>query len=109
VNISATEERLIVRAELCQEDISGLELAVTGTSLVIRGYRDTEPSGAEVVYHRRERGFGQFHRVVNLPVKVDESGAEAFYRHGVLTIVLPRLERQKARRIAVRAARKKEA
>jgi HSP20 family molecular chaperone IbpA len=47
--------------------------------------------------------------VVNLPVKVDESGAEAFYRHGVLTIVLPRLERQKARRIAVRAARKKEA
>lgn len=37
-----------------------------------------------------ERAYGRFERVLGLPVAVEESGAEASYKRGVLRISVPR-------------------
>lgn len=107
VNVSATDKGLIVRAELCLEDIDDLELALSGSSLIIRGARDTDPEQEDIVYHRRERGYGTFHRAISLPAKVEEKGVKADYTDGVLTIVLPRTETEQPRHIAVKPAKKR--
>ncbi len=58
------------------------------------------------VYHRRERGYGSFHRAIALPAKVEEKGIDATYRDGVLTVVLPRSEVERPRQITVKATEK---
>lgn len=103
VTISATDNKVILRAECCLEDINDLELAIAGTSLILQGRRETEPSMEGVVYHRRERGYGTFRRAISLPIKVEEKGIEATYRDGVLTVVLPRSEAEQPRQITVKA------
>lgn len=106
VNISATETQLIVRAELCLDDIDQLNLAIAGNSLILQGQRETEPDKEGIVYHRRERGYGSFHRAVALPMAVEEKGIDATYHHGVLTVVLPRSEVERPRQIEVKPAEK---
>lgn len=55
-------------------------------------------------WHRRERGFGSFRRVIKVPAPVDADKVEAKLEDGVLTLVLPKAEEARPRRIAVKAA-----
>ena len=54
-------------------------------------------------WHRQERGYGAFNRTVELPESVDADKVEASFTQGVLTIVLPKREEAKPRRISVKA------
>jgi len=54
-------------------------------------------------WHRRERGFGRFHRVLKLPAPVEAEKIEATFDNGVLHVVLPKAEEARPRRITVKA------
>jgi HSP20 family protein len=54
-------------------------------------------------WHRRERGFGRFQRVLKLPVPVDADRVEAKLDNGLLQLTLPKAEEARPRRIAVKA------
>jgi HSP20 family protein len=51
--------------------------------------------------HRRERWTGEFTRSLQLPDELDLEKANASYRHGILTVRIPRREEQKPRQIPV--------
>ncbi|MGR8919190.1 MAG: Hsp20/alpha crystallin family protein [Gammaproteobacteria bacterium] len=72
--------------------------------LAVRGERRFESSRREGRFHVMERAYGHFERALELPVEVDDDNASASYRHGVLTVTLPRSARTRARRIAVRGS-----
>jgi HSP20 family protein len=55
--------------------------------------------GASV--HRRERVYGVFDRTFSLPIQVQPDGIRAEYRDGVLSILIPRAEREKPRSIKI--------
>jgi HSP20 family protein len=75
-------------------------ISVTGNELSINVERpDIEETG--VMYHRRERPVGSFHRVLRLPVELDANKVEAELRQGVLTIKLPKADAARPRKIQV--------
>jgi HSP20 family protein len=97
------ESTLFVEAELPGMELGDLEILITGgNQLSLRGERK-QPQAEQGTWHRQERGFGQFSRVVNLPLNVDADRVEAKLQHGVLTIELPKSADAKPRRIAVKA------
>lgn len=103
INLWEDEERVYVEAELPGMKLDELEIFVTGANqLTISGERK-EPAGNGAAWHRRERGYGKFTRVIELPGAVDEDQVEAQFKLGVLTIILPKREEAKPRRIAVKA------
>jgi HSP20 family protein len=76
---------------------------VVGNELVIQGRRmDLDEEG--VSYHRRERGVGEFKRVLRLPVEVDADKVEATLHDGVLLVKLPKAAAAKPRKIQVAAS-----
>lgn len=103
VNVREDGETVYVEAELPgihQEDVA--VVVTEGNQLTIEGER--RPAGPEgAVWHRRERGFGRFGRVVLLPVAVDADKVEARLEHGVLLVTLPKAEAYRPRRIPVTA------
>lgn len=104
LNVWEDGERLYVEAEVPGLDPSRWEIVVTaGNRLSIQGERSA-PTVEGGTWHRRERGVGKFARVLELPQSVDPSRVEAEYKLGVLTIVLPKRDEAKARRIEVRGA-----
>ena len=52
----------------------------------------------------KQRGAGQFARSFQLPADVDTTRAEASYKHGILTVRVPKKEEAKPRQITVKAA-----
>jgi HSP20 family protein len=103
VNVWEDEQSVYAEADLPGHNPEKLEVFVTeGDQLTIQGERThTAPEGA--VWHRQERGFGQFLRQVELPALVDADKVEAKYEQGVLRLTLPKSEAAKPRKIAVKS------
>ena len=102
VDIWEDENDLYLEAELPGMELDDLEIYVTqGNQLTIKGKRT--PPEVEGTWHRRERGFGEFTRVITLPVDVDADKVEATLKHGVLTVRLPKVAEARVRTIPVKA------
>lgn len=97
LNLSADEENIYVRAEIPGVDIDAIDLTLTDKTLVLKGERPTEQGR----YFRQERAAGVFQRVVNLNVPVDRDGVTAKMKNGVLTVILPKSEAIKPKRISI--------
>ncbi|HEX5444742.1 MAG TPA: Hsp20/alpha crystallin family protein [Pirellulales bacterium] len=103
LNVWERGEELYVEAELPGLKVDDVDISVVGGELVIQGKRmDLEEQNA--VYHRRERGVGEFYRALRLPIEVNVNKIEAKLADGVLLITLPKAEAAKPRRIQVKTA-----
>jgi HSP20 family protein len=103
LNLWEDDSNLYVEAELPGFDHSGLEMYVTGDNqLSIKGTRNA-PEMEGGTWHRQERGYGSFGRLMDLPTAVDSHRVSAEFKDGVLTITLPKKEEAKPRRIEVKA------
>ena len=102
--ISATDEKLVVRAEVPGMQLDDFDLNVSGDTLTVQGTRLTGEGFEGGWYHRRERESGSFSRAVRLPAAVDGDLAEARYVTGVLSVSLPLKEPAKPKEIRVSVA-----
>ena len=101
LNLWEDDERYGVEAELPGMQLDDLEIYVHGNQLTIKGERK-EAKLEKGVWHRQERGYGTFTRVIELPSDVSGEAVDAGFKQGVLTIMLPKREETKPRRIQVR-------
>ena len=104
LNLWEDGDNLVVEAELAGFEMDNLEMYVTGgNQFSIKGERK-QPEMGEGNWHRQERGFGAFNRIVELPHAVDVDNVEAEFSHGVLRVTLPKAEEAKPRKILVKGA-----
>lgn len=103
MNLWEDDQRLMLEAEVPGMGLDDLDIAIQGNELTLKGQRNVV-NGDNATYHRRERGVGTFTRYITLPVEVDADRVEAALKDGVLTIVLPKSEKARARKITVRSA-----
>jgi HSP20 family protein len=103
VNAWEDKDALYVEAELPGLDLKDLDIYVTGDhQLAIKGQR--QPVKVEkATWHRQEREFGAFNRVLALPSEIDRDKVQAQFENGVLTITLPKKEAARPRKIQVNA------
>lgn len=103
VNVFTNRDQAVVRMETPGVAPENLKIESEGRTLTISGTREPSvPEGG--AYHRRERTFGPFSRSLQLPADYDTARAEASYRHGMLTIRVPKKEEARPRQIDVSAA-----
>jgi len=103
VDIYEEAERFVVLADVPGVDPAAIELTVDGDLLTIRGERSTPPTGQEATEHCAERARGRFERAFRLPESVAAQGYEAEYRHGVLSVSIPKAPEATPYRIEVTA------
>jgi HSP20 family protein len=102
VNVWEKEEFVYLEAELPGLKLEEVEIYVTGTEqLTIKGNRKPmEVPGA--YWHRQERGFGAFERILGLPYPVEPAKIEAHLENGVLTVKMAKSPLVMPRRIPVK-------
>lgn len=103
INLWSGEEGYRLHAEVPGLDPASIDITVVGNTVTLRGSRQESKIGEQEVYHRRERGFGQFVRSIQLPHLVEADKVEARYEHGVLDVTLPRSEASKPRKISLKS------
>jgi HSP20 family protein len=103
VNIWQGADSTAVTAELPGVEPADIDIQVKEDLLTIAGERKA-PQDDGQTWHRRERGYGRFSRVVRLPFRVDPNNVDARFVNGVLQIELHRPDADKPRRIEIKAA-----
>ncbi len=98
VNVAESDTEVTVTAELPGVDEKDLTLELDGDLLTLRGETHREAEHKDRRWTRVEHVSGRFHRVVPLPAEVQEDGAKASFHRGLLTVTLPKVEPQHAKR-----------
>jgi len=99
-DVEESPDAYVVEIELAGVTRDDIDIDVSGRRLSVRGERkEKERVG---FLRRKERTVGRFSYEVTLPGELDEDGVEANLDHGVLTVRLPKSERDRPRRIPIR-------
>jgi HSP20 family protein len=80
-----------------------IELTFDQGALTIRGNRPTTEYTEDDKIYVAERTLGEFERVVRLPETVDGENIHASFDRGVVTIVVPKAQAARPRKIAISA------
>ena len=103
INIWLGENSVVVTSELAGVARDDVTINLQEDVLTLEGARrPTQQQDAN--WQRRERAYGTFSRVVQLPFRVDPEKVQARYNNGILEIELERLEADRPKKIEIRAA-----
>ncbi|MDI6740471.1 MAG: Hsp20/alpha crystallin family protein [Candidatus Edwardsbacteria bacterium] len=101
MDIEETKEELVVKAEIPGMTKDDIKIQITADVLSISGERKHEEENKDKTYHRIERTYGKFQRIIRLPTEVQSGKTKASYENGVLTIRIPKSEEVKPREISI--------
>jgi HSP20 family protein len=105
VDVEETPEVYRIHASVPGVQREAVDISLLGSTVTIRGERpDQRCDQKDGRWLIRERQSGVFQRSITLPGAIDGDHAEADFHDGVLTITLPKAERDRVRQISVRGS-----
>jgi HSP20 family protein len=96
VDISEGKTIYTITVEVPGVEEKDIELTIADGTLTIRGEKRHEQESHENQYHRVERSYGSFQRVISLPDNANEQEVKAEFKHGVLTITVGKTNQAKS-------------
>lgn len=104
VDVCQTADDIIVKAMIAGVSPSDIEVDITREMITIRGERVESSESESDDYFFRELYWGSFSRSVVLPEEIEPEEAVAKEKNGLLTIRLPKVDREKISRVKVKAS-----
>jgi HSP20 family protein len=90
VDVTETKETIVVKAELPGVEQKDIAVTLEDGVLTIKGEKEEKKEEKDTRYHRVERSYGSFARVMRLPAAVEGGKTTASFKDGVVTITLPK-------------------
>ncbi|PIR07398.1 hypothetical protein COY65_01145 [Candidatus Jorgensenbacteria bacterium CG_4_10_14_0_8_um_filter_39_13] len=104
VDVYKTENEIVVQSTVAGVGPDDLEVNITNESVTIHGKREKMEKIEDKDYFYQECFWGKFSRSIILPEEVDPEKSTAVLKNGILIIRMPKLNRQKAKKINVKLA-----
>jgi HSP20 family protein len=101
VDIYHTPNDIVVESAIAGAQPEDIDVSVSPDSLSIKGIRRRE-LGADAEYLHQECYWGKFTRSIILPEEVEPQNADVSFKNGILSITLPKTNRNKTRKLHVR-------
>ena len=102
VDVYQNSDEIIVQSTVAGVAPDDLDINITSESVTIRGKREKEEKIEEKDYFYQECFWGSFSRSIILPQEIDPDRSTAVIKNGILTIRMPKIQRQKAKKIKVK-------
>jgi HSP20 family protein len=102
IDVYETDEDVVVLVELPGVKEDETEVIVHNNTLIVRGERKDIKQGIKRTYSQMEILWGPFERDITLPASVNVEQIKAFYDHGFLEVILPKLNEEKSRRVDIK-------
>ena len=102
VDVYQTSDEIVIESPIAGVSPEDLDVAITSESVTIKGKRVKEKKIKEEDYFYQECYWGRFSRSIILPQEVDAEKSEATIKNGVLVVHLPKLNRERSKKLKVR-------
>ena len=103
LDVFQTPEDIIVRAMIPGVRKDDMDISISRDSITIKGSRKEDKVIADQDYVVRELYWGTFSRTVQFPHEVDIEHAEATENQGMLTIKLPRIDKERQAKLRIKS------
>lgn len=103
VDIEEDKKQYTITVEVPGVAEKDIHLTLTDGILMIQGEKRSEQEDKNKHYHRIERSYGSFQRMLSLPTDADENSVTAKFKDGILTISIEKDPQAKSpvRQIAI--------
>lgn len=102
IDVYQTPSEIVIESTIAGVDPENLDISINNESVTIRGKRERSTKISDDDYFYQECYWGKFSRSIILPQEVDADNANASLKNGILIIRLPKLNRQKAKKLKVK-------
>jgi HSP20 family protein len=102
VDVVEGKGEITVKAEIPGCEAKDIDVKLDGRTLTISGEKKQEKEEKDENFHRVERTYGSFRRMVELPGEVDPQEIDAVYQKGVLTLVCKKTRETEAKKIDIK-------
>ena len=103
LDVYQTASDIIVQTFVAGVKPEDLEIHITRDMLTLRGKREESHTTRGHDFFSKELYWGSFSRTISLPQEVEPEDAEAIERHGLLTIRLPKIDKNKHSNLKVKS------
>ena len=103
VDVHQTGSDLIIRAFVAGVRPDELNISISRDRVEIEGSRMEREQVSGPDYFTRELFWGSFSRLIMLPQEVDVESSSASAKDGLLTIILPKLDKARQTKLRVKA------
>lgn len=102
IDVYQTPSEIVIESTIAGVDPENLDITINNESVTVRGKRERTTKISDNDYFYQECYWGKFSRSIILPQEVDADNANASLKNGILSIRLPKLNRQKAKKLRVK-------
>ncbi len=103
VDVHQTPSDIVIRAFVAGVRPDELNISISRDMVEIEGTRSEREQVSGPDYFSRELFWGSFSRTILLPQEVDVDASSANAKDGLLTIILPKLDKAKQTKLRVKA------
>ncbi|MEK7585243.1 MAG: Hsp20/alpha crystallin family protein [Patescibacteria group bacterium] len=102
-DVYQTPNEIVIKAMIAGVKPEDLNISITREMVTIRGKREDIETVTDTDYFQKELYWGAFAKTILLPAEVEPEEAEAIERHGLLTIRLPKIDRERVQKLKVKS------
>lgn len=103
VDMYQTSDSIVIRALVAGVSPDDLDISITRDMVTIKGLREEMQEASDEDYYHRELFWGSFSRTLLLPEEVLIDEADAKEKHGLLQIILPKVDKDRSTRLKVKS------
>jgi len=102
IDVYQTENEIVIESAIGGVKPKDLEITIENGMVQIKGSRQKMETIEKDNYFIQECHWGSFSRQFVLPVEVDASRSEASLKDGILTIRIPKIQREKVTKLEIK-------
>ncbi|MEX0918875.1 MAG: Hsp20/alpha crystallin family protein [Candidatus Paceibacterota bacterium] len=102
VDVYQTPTEIVIQTMVAGVKPEDLNINITREMVTIKGERERLTGVVEEDYFQKELYWGSFTRTILLPAEVETEEAEASEKHGLLTIRLPKIDKDRVQKLKVK-------
>lgn len=102
IDMYQTGNEVVIQSVVAGLKPEELDVSISQDMVTIRGSRKRSQEVAKDNFYYQELYWGSFSRSILLPQEIDTEASEATFKNGLLTIRLPKLDKNRVQKIKIK-------
>ena len=103
IDMYQTPTDIVIKTMAAGVKPEDLDITITRDMVTVKGKREESNDYSDDDFFHKELYWGTFSRTVVLPQEIEVEEAEATNKNGLLTIILPKLDKNKQAKVKVKS------
>ena len=103
VDVYQTPTEIVIKSTVAGVNSEDIDISIVNDMITIKGRRILDENIKNEDYFFQECYWGSFSRSIILPMEIDSDRVNASLKNGILTIRLPKIDKNRVKKIRIKA------